>query len=137
MALDYAKKYHGAQTDLNGKPYMGHLMRVAQRVAKSGPNAIMVALLHDILEDTKVGTDELIEIFPPEVIRAVWALTRIQTEHYKEYIKHVAEVPLALEVKIADLKDNLDPVRQRTGQVNEDRTRRYEKALTYLEGKNE
>ena len=124
--------HHAGQKDLAGKPYAEHVFRVAGKVEL--PQEKVVALLHDILEDTDVTEELLRRLFPEEIADAVKLLTRYEDESYSTYISRVADHPIARRVKIADLKDNLDPTRLRIErQVDRDRVAKYRKALARLE----
>jgi (p)ppGpp synthase/HD superfamily hydrolase len=68
----------------------------------------IVALLHDVLEDTTVDVAELYELgFGEHIVRAVLLLTHDGTVPYAEHIERLADDPLARRVKLADLADNL------------------------------
>lgn len=87
-------------------PYIKHPLSVASR-AKS-EEEIMVALLHDIIEDTYITYDDLKEKgFSEEVINAVESITHLEEESYLRYIAKVCENPLARRVKILDILDNI------------------------------
>lgn len=96
-----------------GEPYVNHVERVADGV--QGWEAKTVAYLHDLVEDTPVTFDTLRLFFPESVIEAVALLTRkeaagdIPRETYKEFIERTAtsDNAIALDVKMADVKDNL------------------------------
>lgn len=88
------------------EPYIQHPLRVM--LAVHAPRAQMVAVLHDVLEDTAVGVADLRGIgLPEEVVAAVVALTHEPGDSYPDYIERVAGNPLARQVKLADLADNL------------------------------
>ena len=132
-ALSLVKSKHAGQTDLAGRPYIDHVMRVAKRVAKQGPDVMIVALLHDVLEDSSATWAELKAMFPMEIVEAVSCLTHLKEEKYKDYIANIARNPLARAVKIADLEDNMDLKRlKKIAQVDTDRHRKYQKAIEYL-----
>ncbi len=95
---------HKGQKRYNGNPYIIHLIRVSQEV--TGQKAKVVALLHDILEDTDAKPIEL-ACFGDEILIAVIALTHNKGESYEDYILRVKQNPLAVAVKIADISDNL------------------------------
>lgn len=106
-ALEVALKAHRGQRDKAGQPYILHPLRVMHAVA--GEEARAVALLHDVVEDTGVTADDLRRAgFPPAVVEAVEALTKQEGEEYAAFIERVRLVPLARQVKLADLEDNLD-----------------------------
>src|SRR5674476_127778 len=60
-AKDIATKAHEGQVDKAGMPYIDHPRRVAERVAHVDvrPEAIAVAWLHDVVEDTATTLDDL------------------------------------------------------------------------------
>lgn len=99
-----------------------------------GFRAQIAAVLHDVLEDTEVGTDDLVDAgLPADVVAAVVALTHRSGQTYEEYIEEVARDPLARVVKLADLADNLTNNRRlaRSADVLA-RIRRYENAIRRL-----
>ena len=116
------KKYFEGRVDKGGHPYIWHLYYVAESVereltveitneeAEKRRKAYIVALLHDILEDTDCTVDILREEgFDDEIIDAVVAITRRKSEHsYFDFIKRVKENEIAKIVKIYDLEDNMD-----------------------------
>jgi (p)ppGpp synthase/HD superfamily hydrolase len=110
-ARQIAVAAHAGQVDKAGKPYIGHLARVAARI-ENDPEAIATAWLHDSIEDTELGPEDLRHGGIPEaVIDAVVLLTRVPGQSAQQYYAAVREHPLALLVKIADLDDNSDPGR--------------------------
>lgn len=107
-AYVFANEAHDGQTDLNGDPYIQHPYRVSMDgdVLESFTEQI-VALLHDVLEDTDVTYDEIEEEFGEEVAETVGLLTRGPDDTYEEYIRILSYHDMARRVKIADLKDNM------------------------------
>lgn len=106
-ARTLAYLYHAEQKDKAGVPYTEHLEHVSRSV--NSDEAQVVALLHDILEDTKCGVEDLRrEGFSGEVVAAVVAMTHPPNELYEDYIARVANNSLAREVKIADMTHNAD-----------------------------
>jgi (p)ppGpp synthase/HD superfamily hydrolase len=107
-AIELAFKAHRGQEYPAPKrePYVLHLFRVMLAV-DSGP-ARMTAVLHDVLEDTTLTVDDLLNSgVPRTVVDAVVALTHCPEDSYDEYIERVADNELARKVKLADLADNL------------------------------
>jgi (p)ppGpp synthase/HD superfamily hydrolase len=96
----------------------------------------MVAVLHDVVEDTPHTLEDLRRAgYPEEVVQAVDCLTRRDTETYDEFIERLKPNPLAYKVKIADLEDNMDV--RRISEIKEsdfERLRRYRKAWAELMG---
>lgn len=143
-----AEWFHRGQTDMAGEPYLGHLERTAQRVARFGPQAVAVAFLHDIIEDTACTMFDLNELgFSTEVRHAVFAITQQVAEepetgtmvyepleHYWQRVKanHLAHI-----VKVyGDIPDNDDEDRMQRGNMRmERRTKlhdKYARALVFL-----
>ncbi|WP_442905106.1 GTP pyrophosphokinase [Haladaptatus sp. ZSTT2] len=71
----------------------------------------IVAVLHDVVEDTDYTIEAIEETFGSMVRAAVDALTKRMGENYTEFIERVAENPIARRVKIADLENNMDLTR--------------------------
>ena len=107
-----ARTAHAGQTDKSGAPYIHHVERVVVRVQEAGApaQALTVAWLPDIVEDTDTTIDDLAERFDEEVVAAVDALSRRPGEG-DAYFMRVAANPLAVLVKRAHLADNADPAR--------------------------
>ena len=132
LALAIASEKHDGQTDKSGMPYIGHVVRVAERC--QSPTAKIVALLHDIIEDTDVTADYLREKgIPDDIVACVLIMTRRDGESYEDYIRRVAANPVCREVKISDLEDNMD-IRRLTDLTDYDfqRLRKYLKAWHFL-----
>jgi len=107
QALKIAQEAHAGQTDKAGQPYLRHLMRVMERVRSEEEK--IVALLHDLLEDTPFTAEKLLSAgCPAHLVEAVRALTKKEGEAYADFIARAAQTPLARHVKLADLEDNLD-----------------------------
>lgn len=101
---------HKGQVDKAGEPYIGHPQRVAASV--EGYAAKSVALLHDVMEDCSPYYTAYIEIaFPEEVVDAVKLLTHKEGVSNADYWAAIAKSPLARTVKIADIRDNINPER--------------------------
>ncbi|MBR4572090.1 MAG: HD domain-containing protein [Prevotella sp.] len=130
-----AATLHLGQTDKGGKPYIDHPVRVAARC--SDPQAKLVALLHDVIEDTTATAEYLLrQGVPGEVVEVVEVLTRRSDESYDDYIHRVARHPLAKVVKLADLEDNMD-IRRLPTLTDADlrRLQTYHRAWRYLNEK--
>lgn len=130
-AIHLATSCHKGQVDKAGKPYIEHPMRVMSAVA--GEVEKIVAVLHDTLEDTAITLEELESRFGTEVTEALVALTKNKDEDYFDFIQRVKENEIAVKVKIADLKDNMD-LNRLSVVTEKDQTRqvKYEKALAML-----
>ena len=132
IALELAVEKHKNQTDKAGNPYILHPLHVMENVnSKEGK---IVAILHDIIEDTDVTEDYLLKIgLSKRIVDAVIALTRSEDMDYQEYIKNLSSNPLAKEVKLADLEHNMDLKRLPTLEEKDlERNRKYQIAYHYL-----
>lgn len=100
------------------------------------PVEMIAAVLHDAIEDGDLSLEELRSRgFPDEIVCALDALTRRPEEPYVEYLARVRENALAVRVKLADLRDNLDESRV-PNPTDRDRERweKYRRALAELAG---
>lgn len=137
QALEIATRAHQGQLDKAGVSYINHPIAVAVALGADEPRdtkAVVVALLHDVFEDTAVTEQDLASIFPSEIIDAIVALTRQADEDYESFIRRCATNPLARRVKIADLRHNADPERlKKLSMADQKRLReKYTPALNYL-----
>lgn len=106
-ALYLCLKYHWRQKDKGGKPYFLHPIRVMLRV--KGYNNKIIALLHDTLEDTTMNWLRLYNKgFSKDIIQTIIVLTRSPSETYNQYIDRISKNHIATNIKIADIKDNLN-----------------------------
>jgi (p)ppGpp synthase/HD superfamily hydrolase len=104
-----AEEVHGDQVDRSGKPYLGHVRRVAARL--DGDLAI-VGWLHDVVEDSTLTIADLAaEGFPEPVLAAVDAITHRRKEPLPSYWARVKANEMARQVKLVDIADNLRPER--------------------------
>ena len=123
---------HWKQKDKAGKRYIWHPIHVMLNV--EGYNEKIVALLHDIVEDTDVTVPDLKNLkFSKEVVEAVDVITKKKDQEYFSYLKSIKDNSIAKKVKIEDLKHNSDLKRLRfVTQKDMDRVIKYKKALDYL-----
>ena len=106
-ALQLAAEAHSGQQDKAGKPYILHPIRVMLSVSTTDEQ--IAAILHDTVEDTDVTYEQLSEAgFSAEIISAVRALTKLDGESRVEAARRAVKHPIARQVKLADVKDNLD-----------------------------
>jgi hypothetical protein len=108
-AIEIAVAAHAGGTEklAAAVPYVTHPLALMQSV-ESVP-AKIVAVLHDVLEDTSVTVNDLREAgFSAEVIEGVQAVTRLPGESYADFIVRSAKNPLGREVKLADLQHNFN-----------------------------
>ena len=121
IILDRAKAIatsaHEGQVDKAGKPYIDHPMRV-MNMGKTVEEKI-AGVLHDVVEDSDWTFDMLEkEGIPKDVLDALRCVTKLsEDEDYDHFIERVKTNPLAVKVKLNDLKDNMDITR--LGEVTE------------------
>lgn len=135
LALIVAQAAHFDQVDKGGAPYMQHSLSVANEFHVKDTSARVVAILHDVIEDTIVTLDILRSYgFPVEIVEAVDAISRRKEELYFDYIRRVKMNPLASRVKLADLKDNMSKKRMSALPIKEQKSlmKRYQKAYNIL-----
>ena len=130
-AMLLAYNAHQNQFDKGGVPYIYHPIHIAEQM--NTETECLVALLHDIVEDTNLSFKDLEKECPKEVIDILKLLTHNKNIDYLEYIKPIKNNPIARKVKIADLIHNSDKTRL-NNITQEDITRinKYKKALEYL-----
>jgi (p)ppGpp synthase/HD superfamily hydrolase len=127
-ALEIAMAAHKGQTDRGGQPYIFHPIRVMSSV--KGYKEKVVALLHDVVEDSEYTLDDLNAHFTQDVVMAVDLLTKDGTVDYDLYIAEIAENPTARRVKLADMEDNMD-ISRLHGEITMDDHWRLEKYHKY------
>lgn len=133
VALDIAVQAHKDQVDKAGHKYISHPFRLSTLMDTEEEK--IVALLHDVLEDSDVTKDYLIEQgFSDNVLTALVLLTKTKKQDYfNDYIKKIKDDKLATRIKIADLIDNINLSRLSSVSVKDiNRTRKYLDALEYL-----
>lgn len=134
LAIGFATITHSEQVDKAGQPYILHPLRVMLKMKTRREQ--IVAVLHDALEDGKQDPEWVIELFDdyPEIVEALNCLThKDKKESYEHYVERVATNPLAINVKLADLEDNMDKSRlMNMTEKDHQRLAKYQKAKDYL-----
>src|SRR5262249_4992704 len=102
--------------------------------------ARIIAVLHDVLEDTSVTEEDLRrEGFSESIITGVLAVTKRPNEPYADFVLRSCRHDAARQVKLADIADNSSISRalMRPGQLDRDSRRMREYLLSYrfLQGK--
>jgi len=123
-AMKIAFEAHKNQVDKSGMPYIFHPFHIAEQMTDE--YSVCVALLHDVIEDSDITIDQLTaEGFPERVISALRLLTHNDALPYMDYIGKIKSDPIAVAVKLADLRHNSDLSRLET--VDETALSRAEK----------
>ena len=135
-AIQIAVQAHAGQVDKSDQPYILHPLRVMRQFSNSQRNEQIVAVLHDVIEDSDWTIEAIkAEQFSDEVCDALQAMTKTKQDDYEEdYITRIAENRLATKVKIADLQDNLTVTRlQQLTEVDVQRVNKYLRSLRRLQ----
>lgn len=128
-AIKIASTAFENKVDKSGKPYILHCLRVMNTVENQFPNdeeLHIIAVLHDLIEDTDYTIDHLHEIgFSDRVQQSLYILTHRNKIPYEDYINEISISKDAIIVKLADLKDNSNITRLK--EINRKDIRRIEK----------
>ena len=133
IALNLCFEAHKEQRDKSGLPYVFHPFHLAEQMQDE--DTTIVALLHDLIEDTDHTLDELKELgFNERVINAIALMTHEHGVPYMDYVAKIKHDPIAKAVKVADLRHNSDL--SRLNVITEKalkRREKYQKAIALLE----
>ena len=125
LAKSIATKAHNGQFRWDGKtPYIMHPAAVAKSVYSSCNwqsendercvNAIAAAWLHDVIEDTPLTIADLrVAGINEDILTAVDLLTKSHNEDYLSYLLRLKSNPIALRVKIEDIRNNMSDLDQK------------------------
>lgn len=105
-ALEICYEAHKNQVDKGNKPYFLHPITVALNCQTEEEK--VVALLHDVVEDTDITLNDLGKYFDDDIIKAIDLLTHKKDEDYMTYLSKIKENDVARNVKLCDLKNNMD-----------------------------
>lgn len=138
-AISFASNVHKCQLDLAGKSYILHPLRVMNRVINLGDKYAIVAVCHDVIEDSH-SPKETLNSFKElvtddfEVITSLDLLTKKKGSSYEEYIIRLSKFYIAREVKVADLIDNCDIIRLDSIEDSStlERLKKYHAAYNFL-----
>lgn len=134
----YMKNAHKEQFDKGGRPYFLHPLRVMTRLQKPTVAQRHAALLHDVVEDTFLTIHVLERYgYDQDVLNIVDLLSRnLKIQSHAEYMKRIIDSGHrdVMEVKLADVYDNMSP--SRIAQLPESEfglERRYQRDAAMLE----
>ena len=132
-ALKLSFEAHKNQTDKSGLSYVYHPFHLAEQMTDE--NSTVVALLHDVVEDTEYTFEDLQKLgFNDVVIEALKLLTHDDAVPYMDYVKVIQGNEIARAVKLADLKHNSDLTRlDFVDEKAHARMEKYEEAIKLLE----
>ena len=119
-AYDFAAEQHKTQTRRSGEPYLSHPLEVAHLLAdmKLDVTSLCAALLHDVVEDTKIPIEKISEQFGADVARLVEGVTKIskldllapedrQAENVRKMLLAMVNDVRVVMVKLADRLHNM------------------------------
>lgn len=133
VAVLTAHRAHMGQVDKGGNPYISHPIAVATLLRDTEQQ--IIAYLHDVVEDTDMTFEDLLNLgFTQRIVNSVKLLTKQEGVSYEDYILAIKKDNNACAVKIADITDNMD-LRRIPSPRREDyeRVEKYKKALAVLQ----
>jgi RelA/SpoT family (p)ppGpp synthetase len=120
QAYRFSEAAHAGQKRESGDPYISHPIAVAEILAgwHLDSQAIMAALLHDVMEDTSVTKDEISDTFGPPVAELVDGLSKLdriefqsaeqaQAENFRKMLLAMARDVRIILIKLADRLHNM------------------------------
>lgn len=130
-AMKIAYEAHHGQVDKSGVPYIFHPIHLAEQMDTE--EECIVALLHDVVEDTDITFEQLEKEFSPTVIEVLKLLTHDDSVEYMEYVRNLKHNPIARTVKLANLWHNYDCTRlKKITQKDMKRREKYADAIHLL-----
>ncbi|MEU9437460.1 RelA/SpoT family protein [Streptomyces sp. NPDC048252] len=117
-----AERWHRGQKRKSGDPYITHPLAVTTILAELGmdPATLMAGLLHDTVEDTEYGLEDLRRDFGDQVALLVDGVTKLdkvkfgeaaQAETVRKMVVAMAKDPRVLVIKLADRLHNMRTMR--------------------------
>ena len=119
-AYSFSALEHSGQLRKSGEPYLVHPLEVADLLAglRLDVVAIAAALLHDVVEDTRVSIDRVRDVFGPEIADVVEGVTKLgaipfasteerQAENFRKMLLAMVDDIRVIIVKLADRLHNM------------------------------
>ena len=120
-AYNFANKKHEGQFRKSGEPYIIHPLEVAYILAEIGldESSICAALLHDVVEDTPITHEDIINEFGQEIADMVAGVTKLsklpeyttlqeqQVENYRKMFLAMGKDIRVILIKLADRLHNM------------------------------
>jgi (p)ppGpp synthase/HD superfamily hydrolase len=127
LCYKIAQEAHEGQKRRRGEDYFKHPERVAAMMPKENETLKCIAILHDVIDDTKETAESLIEKGVKEiVVDGVLLLSKSNDTPYELYIMGIADYRYLSKVKLADIIDNL------CGEPTQRQKEKYRQAMTKL-----
>ena len=136
-ALEIAIEAHKGSKDKGGNNYILHPLRVM--LSMNTYDEMIVAVLHDVIEDTRWSFEDLEkEGFSNKIILGLRSVTKkSDKEKYENFIQRAKRNDFGRKVKISDIRDNLDVSRLKLiTEKDKNRLKKYEGALKILNNEN-
>lgn len=132
-AIAIAEQKHAGQVDKAGRPYIEHPKRVMRAMSNDAER--IVAVLHDVVEDTDLTLDQRAAYgFPDYILAALDSVTRRTGETYEAFLARASNNTIGRRVKYADLQDNADLSRiAASTDADQARTAKYQRAMAQLD----
>jgi (p)ppGpp synthase/HD superfamily hydrolase len=131
VMLAISSAAHEGQYDKMGQPYFLHPLRVMNNLETNDEELKIIALGHDLFEDTDVTPGQLeMEGFSDRVILGIEALTKRKEKSPEDYLAGILANRDAIRVKLADLEDNMNP-RRMVGITEKDLARMQKYQIMY------
>ena len=119
-AIEFSRAAHQGQTRQSGDPYISHPIAVARILAtlRLDVQALIAALLHDVVEDTSITTEQVAEKFGKPVAKLVDGLSKLdriqfetredaQAENFRKMLMAMARDVRVILIKLADRLHNM------------------------------
>ncbi|MSQ88936.1 MAG: bifunctional (p)ppGpp synthetase/guanosine-3',5'-bis(diphosphate) 3'-pyrophosphohydrolase [Betaproteobacteria bacterium] len=120
QAYRFSGAAHAGQTRQSGEPYISHPLAVAEILAgwRLDSQALMAALLHDVMEDTSVTKAEISDTFGKPVADLVDGVSKLdkiefqsaedaQAENFRKMLLAMARDVRVILIKLADRLHNM------------------------------
>ena len=135
-SLEIALRAYAGQKDKAGKTYILHPLRIMGNMTSE--EEMSVALLHDVIEDSDITAQYLLdEGIPSNIVDAVILLTKQDDQTYEEFINIIKGNLLAKKIKKADIEDNINILRLNEVKTTDlERIKKYHKAWNVLNKEN-
>lgn len=132
IAMAIAVEAYSGKIDKAGRPYILHPLRLMAGFTDDHDK--VVALLHDVIEDSHFTAEDLLRRGIPGLdVEVIETLSRREGESYIDFIKRICLNPKAIPIKKADIEDNLNVLRlQVLSKEDLNRVAKYHKAWNLL-----
>ncbi|MEO8330823.1 MAG: bifunctional (p)ppGpp synthetase/guanosine-3',5'-bis(diphosphate) 3'-pyrophosphohydrolase [Gallionella sp.] len=120
VAIEFSRAAHQGQMRQSGDPYISHPIAVARILSPLhiDVQAIIAALLHDVVEDTEVTNEQVAEKFGKPVAELVEGLSKLdriqfethedaQAENFRKMLLAMARDVRVILIKLADRLHNM------------------------------